>query len=59
MTVSYPKKMREQAKKDGKGLLTLDVPGMTFQTPATPEEIVLVYKVFQEITEKRANDKGT
>ena len=48
MTVSYPKKMKERAKSDGKGLLTLDVPGFTYQTPATDEMISDVYDLFQK-----------
>lgn len=37
--VSYPKVMRERAKADGKGLVTIDVPGMTFQGPVDNEVI--------------------
>jgi hypothetical protein len=42
---SYPKDMKERAKKDGKKLITVDVPGFCFQGPATNEEVSQLMKL--------------
>jgi len=37
--VSYPKKMRDDAKISGKPLITISVPNLTFQGPCTEDEL--------------------
>lgn len=36
--VTYSQEMRDRAKADKKHLVTIDVPGMTFQGPCTKAE---------------------
>lgn len=36
--VSYPAEMKERAKQDKRHLVTVDVPGMTFQGPCTKDQ---------------------
>ena len=35
--VTYPKEMREQAKAEGKHLVTISLPGLTFQGAVTDD----------------------
>ena len=52
--VTYSKEMRDRAKADKKHLITLDVPGMTFQGPCTNEQVKEVHSMFQRwMKEKR------
>ena len=37
--VSYPKEMRDIAESQGKKLVTIDLPFMTYQSPATEAEV--------------------
>lgn len=45
MKVSYPKEMKEKAKKDKKPLCCIDVPGMTFKGPVDQENITEAVKM--------------
>ncbi len=56
MPVSYPKEVREIAKRRGLGLVTVDVPGMNFQGPADPK---LVKKLLQVVTQHFAESGKT
>ena len=46
--VRYPKEMRALAKAKGLALLTIDTPGMTYQTPATEEQVSDLRKLFRK-----------
>jgi hypothetical protein len=37
--ISYPAEMRDRAKADGRHLVTVDVPGMTFQGPCSAKQV--------------------
>ena len=42
--ISYTKQMRDRAKVDGKHLVTVDVPGLTFQGPCSEAEVKESYE---------------
>lgn len=42
--IAYPKEMREKAKREGLHLVTMSVPGMTIQAPATSAEARKILK---------------
>lgn len=37
--VSYPREMRARAKADGRHLVTVDIPGISFQGPVTKDVV--------------------
>lgn len=58
--VTYPKEMKELAALDSKALITIDVPGMTYQTPATNEQVKELHALCQKWwnTELKVNKDG-
>lgn len=57
-SVSYPKEIRARAKRDGKGLMCLDVldiegDGVTYLGPATDAEIEMVVDLIRKIASSK------
>jgi hypothetical protein len=54
---SYPRAMKERAKKDGKSLVTVDVPGLCFQGPVSKkhvkEAIMMLTRWFKQRGKKK------
>jgi hypothetical protein len=55
--ISYPKEMKERAKADGRHLVTLDVPGMTFQGPCSKDQVKEVFEMVNRWLRKEAGIK--
>lgn len=53
--ISYPKEMREIAKRESKSLVTFEGGGVRFQGPATKEEAAEVRDLFWGWYQKRIN----
>lgn len=47
MEVTYPPEMRQRAKQDKKELITIALPGLTYQAPASKAEIILLHEMFR------------
>lgn len=52
----YPKSMRDRAKADSLGLVTIDVPGMTYQGPQPEKRITALVKLLSKWWEQDRKD---
>lgn len=56
--ISYPKEMKDRANADGHHLVTVDVPGMTFQGPCSKEQVREVLRMVNRWLKKENEDQG-
>lgn len=56
MKPSYPKEMKDRAKKDGRLLCTVDVPGFCFKGPVDKEDVKELMSMVVKIIAKGGSE---